>query len=109
MIRINRERYLKHTVIDIETLNEPSSIYFPMLGNYSCDSHFRKISPLLSDVPLTQNSEMVFQEKLLIPTENTLFCLDPALEITEQEIRELEINKEEEKGHCCSQILDHIL
>jgi hypothetical protein len=29
MIRIDRERYLKHTVTDLETLNEPSSTDFP--------------------------------------------------------------------------------
>jgi hypothetical protein len=58
----------------------------------------KKFSPLLSDVPLTQNSEMVFQEKSLIPTEDTLFCQDPVLEITEQKIGEKESNKEEEKG-----------
>jgi hypothetical protein len=64
MIRIDRERYLKHTVIDLETLNEPSSTDFPILGNYSCDSYFGNFSPLSSDVPLTQNSEIIFQEKL---------------------------------------------
>jgi hypothetical protein len=104
MIRIDRERYLKHTVTDLGTLNEPSYTYFPMLGNYSCDSHFVNFSPLLSDVPLTQNSEMVFQEKSLISTEDTLFYQDHALEITEQEIGELESNKEGEKGYCLSQI-----
>jgi hypothetical protein len=41
MIRIDRERYLKHTVTDLETLNEPSSTDFPVLGNYSYDSYFR--------------------------------------------------------------------
>jgi hypothetical protein len=97
MIRIDRDIYLKHTVTNLETLNEPSSIDFPVLGNYSCDSHFEKISPLLSDVPLTQNYEMVFQDKSPIPTEDTLFCQDPALEITKQKIREKEIIKEEEK------------
>jgi hypothetical protein len=68
MIRIDRERYLKHAVTDLETLNEPSSTDFPVLGNYSRDSHFGKFSPLLSDVPLTQNSEMVFQENSSILT-----------------------------------------
>jgi hypothetical protein len=38
MIKIDREGYLKHTVIGIETLNEPSMEDFPVLGNYSCDS-----------------------------------------------------------------------
>jgi hypothetical protein len=47
MIRIDRERYLKHTVTDLETLNEPSSTDFPVLGNYSCDSYFEKLLPSL--------------------------------------------------------------
>jgi hypothetical protein len=64
MIRIDRERYLKHTITDLKTLNEPSSTDFPMLGNYSCDSYFENFSPLSSDVPLTQNSEKIFQEEL---------------------------------------------
>jgi hypothetical protein len=66
MIRIDRERYLKHTVTDLEAFNEPSSTDFPMLGNYSCDSDFGNFSPLSSDVPLTQNSEMDFQVNLLV-------------------------------------------
>jgi hypothetical protein len=82
MIRIDRERYLKHTVTDLETLNEPSSTDFPVLGNYSCDSDFRNFSPLSSDVPLTQNSEMIFQENLPTTTEETLFCQEPVLKIT---------------------------
>jgi hypothetical protein len=45
MITIDRERYLKHTITDLETLNEPSSTYFPVLGNYSCDSNFGIFSP----------------------------------------------------------------
>ena len=79
MIRIDRERYLRHTITDLETLNEPSSTDFLVLGNYSRDSYFGKFSPLLSDVPLTQNSEMVFQEKSPISTEETLFCQEPVL------------------------------
>jgi hypothetical protein len=47
MIKIYRERYLKHMVTDLETLNKPSSIDFPMLGNYSHDSDFRNLSPPL--------------------------------------------------------------
>jgi hypothetical protein len=86
MIRIDRERYLKHMVTNLETLNEPSSTYFPVMGNYSYDSHFGNFSPLLSDVPLTQNSEMVFQKKPSISTKDTLFFQDPMLEITKQDI-----------------------
>jgi len=48
MIRIDREIYLKHTVTDLETLNEPSSIDFLVLGNYSCDYDFGNLSsPLI--------------------------------------------------------------
>jgi hypothetical protein len=64
MIGIDRERYLKHTVTDLEALNEPSLRDFLMLGNYSCDSDFGNFSPLSSDAPLTQNSEKNFQENL---------------------------------------------
>jgi hypothetical protein len=83
MIIINREWYVKHTIIDLETLNEPSLIEFPMIGNYSCDSYFGNFSALLSDVHLTKNSEIAFQEKSLIPTEETLLCQDPFLKILE--------------------------
>jgi hypothetical protein len=61
IIRIDRERYLKHTVTDLENLNEPSSTDFPVLGNYSYDSDFRNFSTLSSDIPLTQNSKISFQ------------------------------------------------
>jgi hypothetical protein len=104
MIKIDRERYLKHMVTDLETLNEPSSTDFPILGNYSCDSYFRNFSPLLSDVPLTQNYEMVFQEESPIPTGDTLFCQNPVLEIMEQKMGRHEINKGKEKSDCRSQI-----
>jgi hypothetical protein len=87
MIRIDMEIYLKHTITYLETLNESSSIDFSVLGNYSCDSDFENFSPFSSDVPLTQNSEMIFQEKFLMTTEETLFCQEPALEITEQTTR----------------------
>jgi hypothetical protein len=53
MIRIDREIYLKHIVTDLETLNEPSSTYFPVLANYSCDSDFGNFSHLSSNSPLT--------------------------------------------------------
>jgi hypothetical protein len=80
-IKIDRERYLKHIVTDLETLNEPSWSNFPVLGNYSCDFDFRNFSPLSSDFPLTQNFEMSFQEEFPTTAEETLFCQEPALEI----------------------------
>jgi len=96
MIRIYRERYIKHTVTDLETLNEPSSADFPVLGNYSCDSYFGNFSPLTSDGPLTQNSEMIFLEELFIAAEETLFYQELAIEITEQTGVKEESNRKEE-------------
>jgi hypothetical protein len=84
MINIDRERYLKHTVTDLETLNEPSSKNFPMLVNYSWDSDFGNFSPLSSDVPLTQKFKMTFKEKFPIMAEETLFFQEPVLETIEQ-------------------------
>jgi hypothetical protein len=74
MIRIDRERYLKHIVTELETLNEPSLTYFPVLGNYSCDSNFENFSLLSSNASLNQNSNMSFQEEFPTTTEETLFC-----------------------------------
>jgi hypothetical protein len=84
MIRIDRERYLKQIVTDLEAFNEPSSTDFHMLGNYSCDSDFGNFSPLSSDIPLTQNSEMIFQVNILTTTEESILCQEPLLETTNE-------------------------
>jgi hypothetical protein len=47
---------------------------------------------------------MVFQEKSPIPTKETLFCQEPVLEITEQNIGGKESNKKEETVNFRSQI-----
>lgn len=104
VIRIDRERYLKHTVTDLEAFNEPSSIDFPMLGNYSCDSDFIKFSPLSSDVPLTQNSEMTFQVNLLEATEESIFCQEPLLEMRDTVYGDEEITRPEEVAKFFSQV-----
>jgi hypothetical protein len=96
MIKIDRERYLKYIVIDLETLNQPSSVDFLVLGNYSCDSYFSNFSPLSSDVPLTHNSKMIFREELLTAVEETLFYQEPMLEIIEQTKGKRESNRKEE-------------
>jgi hypothetical protein len=44
MISINREKYLKHTVTDLEAPNKPSSTEFLVLGNYYCNSDFGNFS-----------------------------------------------------------------
>jgi hypothetical protein len=103
MIIIDRERYLKHTITDLETPNESSSIDFPILGNYSCESSFRNFSPFLFDVPLTRNSELIFQDKSSIPTEDILFCQNLVLEIVKQEVREPENNKGNKNNNSRSQ------
>jgi hypothetical protein len=79
MIRIDRERYLKHTVTDMETPNEPASTDFPILVNYSCDSHLRNLAPLLSNVLLTQKSKVIFQEESLMLIGYSLFYQNPTL------------------------------
>ena len=75
-----------------------------MLGNYSCDSYFENFSPLSYDVPLTQNSEMIFQEELSMTVEETLFCQEPALEITEQTTGKRESKKKEEADRFFPQV-----
>jgi ribonuclease HI len=88
MIIIDREIYLKHTVTDLETPNEPASTDFPIPGNYSCDSHFGNFFPLLSDVSLTQSSEMIFQEEFPMPREDSLFFQDLVLGLPKEKIEE---------------------
>jgi hypothetical protein len=104
MIRIDREKYLKHTVTDLETPNEPASTDFPVLGNYSYDSHFGNFSPLLSNVPFTQNSEMIFQEESPMPMGDSLFCQNSALGIVGEKIGEQNIKEERERSDCRSPI-----
>jgi hypothetical protein len=99
MIMIDRERYLKHIVIDLESLNEPSSTDFPVLGNYSCNSDFGKF-----DVPLTQNSEMTFQENVSTTAEETLLCQEPLLETMEKMGGEEEVSKRGKDDDPCSQV-----
>ena len=109
MIKIDRERYLKQTVTDLETLNEPSLTDFPMLGNYSYDSYFKNFSPLSYNVPLTQKSEMIFQEELSIVAAETLFCQEPVSKIIELTKGKEESNKREEDDTLFPQVWTHIL
>jgi hypothetical protein len=104
MIRLDKERYLKHTITDLETPNETVSTDFPVLGNYSCDSHFGEFSPQLSTVPLTQNSKVIFQEEPMMLIGNALFFQNPAIELMGQEISKKEISIEQGKGDFLSQI-----
>jgi hypothetical protein len=104
MIIIDRERYLKHTVFDMETPNKPASTDFPILGNYSCDSHFKNLAPLLSNVLLTQNSEIIFQEESPMPIGDSLFCQNPTLGLVKEKNGEQNTSDGREKSDCHSQI-----
>jgi hypothetical protein len=104
IIRIDRERYRKHTVTDLEALNEPSSTDFPMLGNYSHEFDFFNFSPLPYDVPLTQKSEMTFQENVSTTTEETLFCQEPLLETPDETRGKGEVSKHEKTNDSRSQV-----
>jgi hypothetical protein len=75
-------------MVIVETLNEATSTDFPTLGNYSCDSHFGNFSLLLSDVSLTQSSEMIFQEEFPMPREDSLFFQDIVLVLPKEKIEE---------------------
>jgi hypothetical protein len=79
MIRIDRETYLKYMVTDLETPNKPLSTDFPIQGSYSYESYFGNFTPLLSDVPINQNFELIFQEKSSIPTGDIPFCQNTVL------------------------------
>jgi hypothetical protein len=104
MIKINRERYLKHTVTNLETPNEPSFTDFPILGNYSCDSYFGNFTPLLSNVPFTQNFKLIFQDKSPTLTGDTFFYQNSTLELVKWEVREQENNKGNKNSDPHSQI-----
>ena len=104
MIRIDRERYLKHTVTNLEALNEPSLTYFPVLGNYSYEFYFGNFAPLSSDVPLTQNSEMTFQVNLLASTKERIFYQNPLSGAVDKEDEGEKITRHEEVTKFFSQV-----
>jgi hypothetical protein len=104
MIKIDKERYLKHTFTDLEAFNEPSSTDFPVLGNYSCDYDFDNFSPLSYDVPFTQKSKIYFQVNLLVATEETLFCQEPLLETLDKKRGEEEVSRHGEADYFFSQV-----
>jgi hypothetical protein len=104
MLRIDREIYLKHTLIDLESFNEPSSTYFPMVGNYSCNYDFENFSPLSSDVPLTQKSKMTFQVNLMEEAEESILCQESLLETIEKVYEDEKITRPEEVVKFHSQV-----
>jgi len=96
MINIDRERYLQHTVTDLETPNEPLSIEFPVLGNYSCDSDFGNFIPHLFVIPPTQKSEMTFQFDLLAAAEEIILCQYSSIGVIDNEDESEKISRHEE-------------
>jgi ribonuclease HI len=104
MIRIDRERYLKHIITDLDTPNEPSSTEFPVLGNYSCDSDFGNFTPHVSDIPPTQKSKMIFQVDLLAATEGSILCQDSPSGVADKEDESEKIARHEEVSNFPPQI-----
>jgi hypothetical protein len=74
------------------------------LGNYSCDSNFGNFSPLLSDVPLTQKSEMTFKVNLIAATEENIFCEDSPSGVADKEDESEKIVRHEEVSNFPPQI-----
>jgi hypothetical protein len=64
----------------------------------------RNFSTLSSDIPLTQNSEISFQENFLTTAGETLFCQEPVLEIMEQIGGKEESGIKKEVDGCRSQM-----
>jgi hypothetical protein len=64
MIRIKREKYLKHNVTDLEAPNE-----FLVLCNYLCDSYFGNFLSRSSEVLFSHKSKLSLHEysKLIEP------------------------------------------
>jgi hypothetical protein len=75
-----------------------------VLGNYSCDSNFRNFSPLLCDIPPTQNFEMTFQVNLLEAEEERIFYQEPLLETTDKVYEDEKITRPEEVSKFRSQV-----
>jgi hypothetical protein len=104
MIRIDRERYLKHTVIDLETLNEPSSTEFPMLGKYSYDFDFGNFTTHISDIPSTQNFEMIFQIDVLVTSKESILCQYVSTKLVDNKVEIEKITRHEEVRNSSPQI-----
>jgi len=114
IIQIDRERYHKHTIIDLNTPNEPSSTDFPVLGNYSCDSGFGNFTPHVSNIPPTRQSKMIFQVYLLAATEGGILCQDSRSGVADKEDDSGKITRHEgvsnsppKFGHCTLIVLNH--
>ena len=60
---IGREKYMKLTVTNLEATNEPSSLEFSILENYSIASHFENFIAETSTIPHDQQFE-IFQGDL---------------------------------------------
>ena len=50
-IRIDRERYMKHTVTEIDDSNEPVLFTDTIMGNYTADSFFGNLEAEISEIP----------------------------------------------------------
>ena len=53
-IRIDRERYMKHTVTELDDSNEPVLFTDTIMGNYMVDSFFGNLEAETSSIPDSQ-------------------------------------------------------
>jgi ribonuclease HI len=75
---------------------------YPILGNCSCDFYFGNFPPHISNIPLTQNSKLPFQEKSSMPTKDSLFCQNPVPGRVEKKGGQHNINNGEGRTDCHS-------
>jgi hypothetical protein len=67
-IRVDRERYMKHVVTDLNDPNEPVMFNHYVLGNYSCDSFFGNYSVEISSyVESNTQSEILHCTQIVEP------------------------------------------
>ena len=74
-IRIDRERYMKHTVTELDDSNEPVLFTDTIMGNYMVDSFFGNLEPETSSVQDSEQQSEVFHFTQVpdeIPAPNTV-------------------------------------
>jgi hypothetical protein len=57
---------MKHTVTDLEVINEPSSSEYPILGSYSLNSNYGNFIVMTFEIQETKMLDVVLQTNLYI-------------------------------------------
>lgn len=68
--RVDRERYMKHVVTELEAPNEPIMFINTILGNYCFDTFFRDFPAEESPVPENVVSKLMFCDHQLAPRDD---------------------------------------